>query len=124
MFTSHVLKELDESDLKIALAISDGNDPCLLDFEIMVNNDDKSELIPQDNKEFDEIMTEKDDSGVEEQDDMLIDDNMHYMSNNNSANEMMVDQKRMCVDEASIIDKKQRKHNYHVRWGENVTLLV
>ncbi|CAG8455741.1 15612_t:CDS:2 [Cetraspora pellucida] len=124
MFTSHVLKELDESDLKIALAISDGNDPCLLDFEIMVNNDDKSEFIPQDSKEFDEIMTEKDVSGIEEQEDILIDDNMHYMITDNSANEMMDDQKGMCVDEDPIIDKKQRKHNYHVRWGENVTLLV
>ncbi|KAF0478120.1 hypothetical protein F8M41_024099 [Gigaspora margarita] len=129
MFTKHVLKELDESDLKIALAISDGNNPCLLNFEIMVNNDDdQSELIKQDGTE--ELMTEKDDrvieehenSVIEEHDDMLVDSNM-----NDTITEIIPDldnQKGKCVEKTPIIDQKQRKHNYHVRWGENVTLLV
>ncbi|CAG8709173.1 4905_t:CDS:2, partial [Dentiscutata erythropus] len=71
MFTNHVLKELNESDLKIALAISNGDDPCLLNFEVMINNDDKPELITQDD-------TEDDTEVIEEHDDMLIDGNMMY----------------------------------------------
>ncbi|CAG8725131.1 6369_t:CDS:1, partial [Dentiscutata heterogama] len=126
MFTNHVLKELDESDLKIALAISNGDDPCFLNFEVMINNDDEPELrIQDDTEELDEIMVEKDDIVIEEHDDMLIDGNM--MSNNLMTNEIIPDlddQKGKCVEKAPVIDQKQKKHNYHVSWGENVTLLV
>ncbi|RIB10787.1 hypothetical protein C2G38_2105217 [Gigaspora rosea] len=122
MFTKHVLKELDESDLKIALAISDGNNPCLLNFEIMVNNDDdQSELITQDGtEEKDDRVIEEHDGVIEEHDDMLIDSNM----NDTEIIPDLDNQKGKCVEKAPIIDQKQRKHNYHVRWGENVTLLV
>ncbi|CAG8810988.1 20176_t:CDS:1, partial [Dentiscutata erythropus] len=96
----------------------------------MINNDDKPELITQDDteddtEELDEIMVEKNDIAIEEHDDMLIDGNMTY--NKLMTNGIISDldgQKGKCVEKAPAIDQKQRKHNYHVSWGENVTLLV